>query len=157
MYIEHPFFYDGKYYAKVDGEMIEITKEVAYAMNNFYRSSLPRRVAVKNEQGEVTEKKVREIPFSATADEGHSFSIEEYPDMNGDVEEKILAGEETKTLHQAINLLDTEERMLVYAVYFENKTQAEVAAIMGVSQQMVAYKLKKVLNKMRWIYQKNNF
>lgn len=157
MYIEHPYFYDGKYYAKVDGKMIEITKEVAYAMNNFYRSSLPRRVAVKNEKGEVTEKKVREIPFSATTDEDNSFSIEEYPDMNGDVEEKILAGEETRTLHQAINLLDTEERMLVYAVYFENKTQAEVAAIMGVSQQMVAYKLKKVLSKMRWIYQKNNF
>ena len=39
MYIEHPYFYEGKYYANIDGEMIEITKEVAYAMNNFYRSS----------------------------------------------------------------------------------------------------------------------
>ncbi|MFR3903761.1 hypothetical protein [Hominisplanchenecus sp.] len=39
MYIEHPYFYDGKYYANVDGPMIEITKEVAYAMNNFYRST----------------------------------------------------------------------------------------------------------------------
>ena len=37
MYIEHPYKYDGKYYANVDGKMIEITKEVAYAMNNFYR------------------------------------------------------------------------------------------------------------------------
>ena len=39
MYIEHSYFYEGKYYANIDGEMIEITKEVAYAMNNFYRSS----------------------------------------------------------------------------------------------------------------------
>ena len=39
MYIEHPYFYEEKYYANIDGEMIEITKEVAYAMNNFYRSS----------------------------------------------------------------------------------------------------------------------
>ena len=39
MYIEHPYFYEGKYYANIDGEMIEITKEFAYAMNNFYRSS----------------------------------------------------------------------------------------------------------------------
>lgn len=38
MYIEHPYFYEGKYYANIDGEMIEVTKEVAYAMNNFYRS-----------------------------------------------------------------------------------------------------------------------
>ncbi len=26
MYIEHPYKYDGKYYANVDGKMIEITK-----------------------------------------------------------------------------------------------------------------------------------
>ena len=41
MYIEHPYFYEGKYYANIDGEMIEITKEVAYAMNNFYRMIIP--------------------------------------------------------------------------------------------------------------------
>ena len=51
MYIEHPYFYEGKYYANIDGEMIEITKEVAYAMNNFYRSSKAKKVEIKNEQG----------------------------------------------------------------------------------------------------------
>lgn len=61
MYIEHPYKYDGKYYANVDGKMIEITKEVAYAMNNFYRSSQPRKVAIKNEKGEVVERKLREM------------------------------------------------------------------------------------------------
>ena len=35
MYIEHPYFYEGKYYANIDGEMIRLQKEVAYAMNNF--------------------------------------------------------------------------------------------------------------------------
>lgn len=28
MYIEHPYFYEGKYYANIDGEMIEITKKL---------------------------------------------------------------------------------------------------------------------------------
>ena len=37
MYIEHLYFYEGKYYANIDGEMIEVTKEVAYAMNNFLK------------------------------------------------------------------------------------------------------------------------
>ena len=32
MYFEHPFNYDGVYYAKVDGELIEITKEQATVM-----------------------------------------------------------------------------------------------------------------------------
>ena len=56
MYIEHPYFYNDKYFAKVDGKFIEITKEVAYAMNNFYRSSKPKKVEVKNKKGEVIEK-----------------------------------------------------------------------------------------------------
>ena len=55
MYIEHPYFYEGKYYANIDGEMIEITKEVAYAMNNFYRSSKAKKVEIKNELGEVVD------------------------------------------------------------------------------------------------------
>ena len=49
MYIEHPYFYEGKYYANIDGEMIEITKEVAYAMNNFYRSSSAKKLFGKKE------------------------------------------------------------------------------------------------------------
>ena len=61
MYIEHPYKYDGKYYANVDGKMIEITKEVAYAMNNFYRSSQPRKIEIKNEKGEVVERKLRKF------------------------------------------------------------------------------------------------
>ena len=48
MYIEHPYFYEGKYYANIDGEMIEITKEVAYAMNNFYRSSKAKKVEINS-------------------------------------------------------------------------------------------------------------
>ena len=49
MYIEHPYFYEGKYYANIDGEMIEITKEVAYAMNNFYRSSKAKKVEISRD------------------------------------------------------------------------------------------------------------
>lgn len=39
MYIEHPFKYNGVYYAKIDGELIEITKEQAKVMLSFYRNS----------------------------------------------------------------------------------------------------------------------
>ena len=66
MYIEHPYFYEGKYYANIDGEMIEITKEVAYAMNNFYRSSKAKKVEIKNELGEVVDKMLREVDRKST-------------------------------------------------------------------------------------------
>ena len=79
MYIEHPYFYEGKYYANIDGEMIEITKEVAYAMNNFYRSSKAKKVEIKNELGEVVDKMLREVPYSGQSIDGEGFMIEDFP------------------------------------------------------------------------------
>ena len=93
MYIEHPYFYEGKYYANIDGEMIEITKEVAYAMNNFYRSSKAKKVEIKNELGEVVDKMLREVPYSGQSIDGEGFMIEDFPDLNCDVEHCVLTNE----------------------------------------------------------------
>ena len=90
MYIEHPYFYEGKYYANIDGEMIEITKEVAYAMNNFYRSSKAKKVEIKNELGEVVDKMLREVPYSGQSIDGEGFMIEDFPDLNCDVEHSVM-------------------------------------------------------------------
>ena len=157
MYIEHPYKYDGKYYANVDGKMIEITKEVAYAMNNFYRSSQPRKVEIKNEKGEVVERKLREIPYSETNGQDYEFSIEDFPDYSCDVEDSVISSVERQDIHKVINQLDAEERMIIYSIYFENKTQVQLAGIMGVSRQVLAYKLKIILHKMRRMYQENIF
>ena len=137
MYIEHPYFYEGKYYANIDGEMIEITKEVAYAMNNFYRSSKAKKVEIKNEEGKVVDKML--------------------PDLNCDVEHCVLTKMEQQDIHKVINQLNSEERMIIYGIFFENKTQTQMAEIMGISRQMLSYKLKSTLNKMREMYMNKFF
>ena len=35
MYIEHPYFYEGKYYANIDGEMIESYKRSCVCDEQF--------------------------------------------------------------------------------------------------------------------------
>ena len=70
--------------------MIEITKEVAYAMNNFYRSSKAKKVEIKNELGEVVDKMLREVPYSGQSIDGEGFMIEDFPDLNCDVEHCVL-------------------------------------------------------------------
>lgn len=157
MYIEHPYQYDGKYYAHVDGKMIEITKEVAYAMNNFYRSSQPRKVEIKNEKGEVIEQKRREVPYSDTKSDDNDFSIEDFPDCNCDVEDSAISSVEHQDIHKVIEQLNEEERLIIYGIYFENKTQVQLAEVMGISRQVLAYKLKNILNKMRRMYLENIF
>ena len=137
--------------------MIEITKEVAYAMNNFYRSSKAKKVEIKNELGEVVDKMLREVPYSGQSVDGEGLMIEDFPDMNCDIENSVITKMEQQDIHKVINQLNSEERMIVYGIYFENKTQLQMAAIMGVSRQVLAYKLKTILNKMRKIYLNKTF
>ena len=157
MYIEHPYFYEGKYYANIDGEMIEITKEVAYAMNNFYRSRKAKKVEIKNGLGEVVDKMLREVPYSGQSIDGEGFMIEDFPDLNCDVEHSVLTKMEQQDIHKVIDQLNAEERMIIYGIFFENKTQTQMAEIMGISRQVLAYKLKTILNKMREMYMKEFF
>ncbi len=69
----------------------------------------------------------------------------------------MISSVERRDIHKVINQLDAEERMIIYGIYFENKTQVQLAGIMGVSRQVLAYKLNTILNKMRRMYQENIF
>ena len=46
---------------------------------------------------------------------------------------------------------------IIYGIFFENKTQTQMAEIMGISRQMLSYKLKSTLNKMREMYMNKFF
>ncbi len=149
MYIEHPFFYDGKYFAKVDGEFIEISKEVAYAMNNFYRSSKPKTVDKTDDKGNVIERKRREVPCSETlGDEGYSL-IESIPDLFCDVAEEAVSRVVGEDVNRAIDRLSEIEKIIVRGIYFEDMTQEEVSRLLGISYQAVSKRLKAILAKMR--------
>ena len=56
MYVEHPYKFNDKFYAKVDGKFYEITREVAKAMLSAYRNEV-RCYTVKDlqEMLDVTE------------------------------------------------------------------------------------------------------
>ena len=47
--------------------------------------------------------------------------------------------------------------MIIYGIFFENKTQTQMAEIMCISRQVLAYKMKTILNKMREMYMKKFF
>ncbi len=152
MYIEHPYLYEGKYYAKVDNQFIEITKEVAYAMNNFYRNSLPKKVDIKDENGEIVERVRREISYSEANDlSGESdFSIQTFPDNSTNVEDIVIGDIERQELLQLIETLSDDERYIIDSIYYKDELQKDIADKMNISQQMVAYKLKMALKKLRY-------
>ena len=48
-------------------------------------------------------------------------------------------------LEQLLDSLEPGDRELIYMRYFQNKTQVEIAAILGISQVQVSRKEKKIL------------
>ena len=116
-----------------------------------------KKVEIKNELGEVVDKMLREVPYSGQSIDGEGFMIEDFPDLNCDVEHCVLTKMEQQDIHKVINQLNSEERMIIYGIFFENKTQTQMAEIMGISRQMLSYKLKSILNKMREMYMNKFF
>lgn len=53
------------------------------------------------------------------------------------------------TLEELLSHLDGDERRIIYMRYYQEKTQAEVARILGISQVQVSRLEKKILLKMR--------
>lgn len=55
-------------------------------------------------------------------------------------------------LEQLLNQLEAEERQLIYLRYVEERTQSDVAKILGTTQVQVSRKEKKLLAKLRGMY-----
>lgn len=52
-------------------------------------------------------------------------------------------------LEEMLSKLDKKERQLIYMRYYQDKTQTEIAGILGVSQVQVSRLEKKILKKMK--------
>lgn len=67
--------------------------------------------------------------------------------INSDVEKDKLL--DHMLLTQLLNSLEKKERELIYMRYFQNKTQMEIAALLGISQVQVSRMEKKILLRLR--------
>lgn len=148
MYKQHPYRYDGKFYANVDGNMVEISKEIAQAMDAHYKRWVRQQQADK--QNEV----IVESAFGNEVDEYEVMNT--VPDENADVEKQVLEQIEYEELHKKINRLSSEERFLIYGIYFENLPYQKIADLLGITKGTVSKKLQKVLQKMRAMYEEEN-
>ena len=62
---------------------------------------------------------LREVPYSGQSIDGEGFMIEDFPDLNCDVEHSVLKKMEQQDIHKVIDQLNTEERMIIYSIFFE--------------------------------------
>ena len=71
---------------------------------------------------------------------------------NRSVEDQILKKIECEQLHKFLLELSKEEQWLIQELYFEERTEREVASVLGLSQKAINKRRQKILEKLRKLF-----
>ena len=147
MYVEHPYKFNDKFYAKVDGKFYEITREVAKAMLSAYRNEVYRSKKWQPEDPETMTRKTKwtellDCVFSENTD---GIGVQDLPDE--------CQQAESAELHQNIAKLSEHEQFIIKSIYFDGMKQVELAKILGISKVRMPQKVSAILKKMRKMYE----
>ena len=82
---------------------------------------------------------------------GEEFSYHEIIASDYDLEEEVLKSEKHLMLKKCLSALNKEERELIHQLYLRDEvlTEAQYAALIGTSQQVINYRKTKILEKMK--------
>ena len=91
-----------------------------------------------------------EIQFSALKGNinGEFENFQEFRTENDDVERRVIQNIKFEKLSSCLNELSEDERRLIFAIYFENKTENEVAYFLHTTQQNINKKKRRILCKL---------
>ena len=125
-----------EYYIYVQGEQVAVSREIycAYYEEYDHERYLDRRGQKREISSDLLQKQGNLINFVGLSE--HSM------------EYQMIEKERMALLYQALKQLDAEERWLIDKLYFDECSEKEIALILGISQQAVSKKKKKVLKKL---------
>lgn len=129
-------------------EDIEVSETIASILNKYDRKEryqtedLKVEQSIKKEDGTTIYRPSREISLNLIEDESEIefaafFDLQEVATLHIDLE---------NALHQ----LTTEEKEIVQFLYYQDKTQKDIGKRIGVTQQMIYKKNKKILKKLKF-------
>ena len=166
---------DNKYTLKVKGKEVEVNEEIyrAYirpvqAEQRQKRRAWKCRVLSKSGNYYVRcTKKCETCPYYLAGNSalGNVTSLDrlvdcevEIEDKNSDFEadyiEQQTIKEEYAELHKVIRQLTSRQQEIVKMIYFEGKTQKEVAKVLGITQGEVSLALAKSIAQLKFLIKK---
>ena len=121
--------------------------EVSEVVYNFYRRS---GWNIEDQEQRIKKKEILFSNLKGGDNEAYE-NFEEFISSVDNPENIYLNSEQRKLLFFALSLLCESEQSLIQAIYFQNKTEAEYAEEIGMSQQRVHYRKKRILEKIKQI------
>ena len=138
-------------------QYVEVTDEVyrAYMQGDrkmrYFENDLKTERFVLGKEGQVVQIiPSREDSLDRLVDE----NARQFSDERESVESVVLHKLEVDKLHTALSLLAPEERALIQALFFEERTESELAAVLGISQPAVYKRKMKILRKLKIFLEK---
>ena len=132
-----------QYHIKLNGKLIPVSEEVYRAYKRpQWREKKQKIIRRQNEQS------IEHINESDAINQANLAQC----GLDEIIIENLLLDE----LHEAMLSLNDDERVLIYALFYNDKSERDVAKEIGVSQNTVNYHKKRVIEKLRKILE-NNF
>lgn len=119
-----------KYFIKSGKKFIEVPIEVYRLYKADYMKTY-RSLKRKQELSQITYEE--------------DFMLNSIIDMDRYYIEQINKNELIHNLSKAIKLLDNEQYLIIYSIFFKDETEASVAKKLNISQQALNWKKKKIL------------
>lgn len=136
----------------IKGQLIEVSEEVyaAYMQGDrkmrYFESDLKTEKILLDEKGQI----IRIIPSREDSlDRLMDDNAGQFADLHESVEETVFRRISIEQVREAIAQLTEKERQLIDALYFQELTERDVAAMLGISQPAVHKQKIRILKKLK--------
>lgn len=83
------------------------------------------------------------------------LAVEMFADKNVlPVEDQAIKQLMSERLHDCLSLLSADEQNIIFRRYWDGKSQGELARELGTSQQVISYREKRILSKLKKLLEK---
>ena len=137
---------------RINGKPVEVSTEIydiyiqGERKSRYFTDDLKReKIIVNHEKETVTFIPSREDSFDRLKDENKI----QFMDDSESVENKVLKTLMIEKLFKSLELLDSDERKIIDAIYYEGKTEREISAETGIPQKTINNRKRKILAKLK--------
>lgn len=138
-----------KMYPEASEEVIEVLRETERKMQYQEYDLKSEQTIIDQEEQQIRLIPSREDSFERLHTE-HKLPADE----QADVETIVLGRMMRQQLHEAIQNLQKEEQYLIIQLFYEDRSERELAAELGISQKAVNKRRHKILEKLKKFFEK---
>lgn len=133
-----------KLYPEASEEVIAVLRMTERKMQYQEFDLKTERIVVDKEKQEVTVIPSREDSYERLMEQNVPFG-----EKAESAEEQALWNIQTQQLHKALSLLSDDERLLIEQIFFEERTEREIADQLGIYHNAVHKRKERILRRLK--------